>query len=127
MSSEPHAIPAAHTEAGHEHHPGPAVYVMIGVILLILTVIEVGAYYVEALRAIPFGLVTVLLTLMVIKFVLVVLFFMHLKFDNRLFAGLFTVPLLVATAILIALLALTGALYLSGVDVISATPATTGH
>jgi hypothetical protein len=52
---------------------------------------------------------------------------MHLKFDNRLFAGLFTAPLLVATAIVIALLALMGAFVLSGVDVTPAVPATKGH
>jgi len=38
------------------------------------------------------------------KFALVVLFYMHLKFDSRLFAFLFSGPLLLALAVMIGLL-----------------------
>ncbi|MBI2912128.1 MAG: cytochrome C oxidase subunit IV family protein [Chloroflexi bacterium] len=87
-----------------EHpHPGPAEYVRIAVVLAVITVVEVAIYYIEALSAV---LVPILLVLSALKFALVALWFMHLKFDNRLFSAIFTVPLAVAAAVLIALLAL---------------------
>jgi cytochrome c oxidase subunit 4 len=88
----------------HEHaHPGPGAYVRIGVILFILTVMEVAVVYIQALAPV---LLPILMVLMTVKFALVVLFFMHLKFDNRLFSTLFYAPLLIAVAIALALLAL---------------------
>ena len=89
--------------AGHEaHHPGPRQYVLIGVILFVLTVAEVSVVYLS-LGAL---LLPILMVLMVVKFALVVLFFMHLKFDNKLFSTLFTAPLLIAVSIVLALIAL---------------------
>lgn len=87
-----------------EHpHPGPAEYVRIAVVLAVITLAEVAIYYVEALSAV---LVPILLVLSALKFALVGLWFMHLKFDSRLFSAMFTVPLAVAAAVLVALLAL---------------------
>ena len=48
----------------------------------------------------------ILLTLSAIKFAMVAMFFMHLKFDNRLFSSFFVGGLLLAGGLLIALLAL---------------------
>jgi cytochrome c oxidase subunit 4 len=48
--------------------------------------------------------VPVLLALSAVKFVLVVLFYMHLRFDSRLFAFLFGGPLLLAVGVMIGLL-----------------------
>jgi cytochrome c oxidase subunit 4 len=92
----------SHAAAGHAH-PGPAEYIRIGIILFILTVIEVAIVYLPALAAI---LVPLLMVLMVVKFAMVVLWFMHLKFDARLFSTLFVFPLLVAVCIILALIAL---------------------
>ncbi len=87
-----------------EHpHPGPAEYVRIAVVLAVITLVEVAIYYMEALSAV---LVPILLVLSALKFALVALWFMHLKFDSRLFSAIFTVPLAGAAAVLIALLAL---------------------
>ena len=46
-----------------------------------------------------------LLILMVIKFVMVVSYFMHLKFDNPLFSWLFYAGLLLAVGVYVAALA----------------------
>jgi cytochrome c oxidase subunit 4 len=97
--------------AGEHHHPGPAEYIKIGVILFVLTVIEVAVVYVPALSAL---LVPILMVLMAIKFALVVLWFMHLRFDNPLFSGLFTAPLFIALAITLALMALFGSFFGGG-------------
>ncbi len=92
-----------------EHgHPSPAEYVKVGVVLAIVTSIEVAVYYIDALRPI---LAPILLVLSATKFSAVVLWFMHLKFDSRLFSSLFVGGLFLAAAILIAMLALFNQLF----------------
>ena len=82
----------------HEHaHPGPGEYVKIAVILAIVTAIEVGAYYVTGLS--DTVLSVALLVMMVIKFALVGLWFMHLRFDSPLFRRLFVVGIVLALAV----------------------------
>jgi cytochrome c oxidase subunit IV len=69
-------------------HPGVAQYVEIGVILAVLTGIEVSMYaYRHTLsRAVT---TPTLLVLTVLKFLLVVLWFMHLRFDHKMFRRVF--------------------------------------
>jgi cytochrome c oxidase subunit IV len=78
---------------GHEEHAshGQKLYIVIGTILAVLTAIEVGITFIGLDQVL---LVMFLMVLMVAKGLLVVLFFMHLKFDSRLFGVLFAVPLL---------------------------------
>jgi cytochrome c oxidase subunit 4 len=91
-----------HSETVEPHgelatHPGPAVYVKVAVILAIATALEVGLYYIEAL---PTGvLVALLLFFAVIKFSVVALWFMHLRFDSRLFRRLFVTGIYLATTV----------------------------
>ncbi|MGH8929537.1 MAG: cytochrome C oxidase subunit IV family protein [Egibacteraceae bacterium] len=74
-------------EEGHSH-PGVGQYVEIGVILAVLTGIEVAMYiYREPLG--PSITTPALLILTVIKFMLVVLWFMHLRFDHKMFRRVF--------------------------------------
>ncbi|MGH2751388.1 MAG: cytochrome C oxidase subunit IV family protein [Actinomycetota bacterium] len=73
-----------------EHHPGPGQYVKIAVILAIITLIEVAIFYIEALQGI---IVPLLIALSLAKFVMVVGYFMHLKFDSKLFRYLFVTGL----------------------------------
>ncbi len=83
------------TPDAHENaHPGPAEYVKIAVILAIVTAIEVGAYYINGLS--DTVLSVSLLIMMVVKFALVGLWFMHLKFDSPLFRRLFIVGIVLA-------------------------------
>jgi cytochrome c oxidase subunit 4 len=77
-------------------------YWMIGGILAALTALEVAAYYME-LGAIE---VPLLLILSAAKFVLVVGFFMHLKFDSRVFTGVFVAGLVLAVFMVSALILL---------------------
>lgn len=68
----------------HQHtSPGWRQYLAIAVILGILTVVELWAATFVAFR------VPLLLTLTVAKAALVALWYMHLKFDSRLFSALF--------------------------------------
>jgi cytochrome c oxidase subunit 4 len=49
-----------------------------------------------------------LLIMSAVKFAIVVLFYMHLKYDHRLFKALFTGPLVIAVLTIIALMFLFG-------------------
>ncbi len=72
------------------HHPQPRQYVTIAVILAAVTAVEVAIFYIEALQGV---IVPLLLVLSVAKFVMVVAYFMHLKFDSKLFKYLFVTGL----------------------------------
>lgn len=82
----------------HERpHPGPGEYIKIAAILAVVTAIEVAAYYVTGLS--DTVLSVALLTMMVIKFALVGLWFMHLRFDSKIFRRLFVGGIMLAMAI----------------------------
>ncbi|MBI1886555.1 MAG: cytochrome C oxidase subunit IV family protein [Chloroflexi bacterium] len=92
---------AVHHAPGEQVHPGPLEYVQIGAALAIVTGMEVGIYYLDIVRWL---LISVLLVLSTIKFSLVVLWFMHLKFDNRLFTWFFVGGLALATILFVVVL-----------------------
>jgi cytochrome c oxidase subunit 4 len=80
-----------------EHaHPGPGLYVRIAVILAVFTALEVAVYYMKSLAS---ALVPILMALMLLKFTLVVGYFMHLKFDSRVFRRFFVTGLILAISV----------------------------
>src|SRR5688572_20890941 len=87
--------------AEHRAHATTGTYLRVAAILVMITLIEVGVFYVPAFQGI---LVPILLVLSAVKFVLVVMFYMHLKFDHRFFTFLFGGPLLLAFAVVVSLL-----------------------
>jgi cytochrome c oxidase subunit IV len=82
------AATETHTDS-HDHGLTDAGYIKIALILAAITALEVSTYYID------FGalFLPLLLTMMVVKFVMVVSYFMHLKFDNKIFSFLFYVGL----------------------------------
>jgi cytochrome c oxidase subunit 4 len=90
----------------HEH-PTWKQYKWVAIVLTIITIFEVWAYYLPAFVASP-AFVPTLLVMSAAKFVIVVAFYMHLKYDHRLFRGLFTGPLIIAMATIVSLLFLFG-------------------
>ena len=97
----------ANQQAGHGEHPTPATYIKIAFLLAALTGIEVGVFYIDALEP---AFLPIFLILSIAKFALVILFYMHLKFDHRLFSTVFIGGLMLALVITVALLALFQAL-----------------
>lgn len=90
--------PAAH-DAGERPHTGWKGYVVIGVILAVLTALEVAAVEVEFL---PTSIIMpVLLVLTAAKFFLVVLYYMHLKVDHPIFGRVFWAPLVLAVLVVV--------------------------
>ncbi|CAN5795776.1 hypothetical protein BH23GEM3_BH23GEM3_05490 [soil metagenome] len=83
-------------EIAHDQHTHPTnrAYLWIFAILFILTAVEVGLFYLEEWHIVPRGFaVPSLIFLSTIKFVLVVMYYMHLKFDSKMFTGMFIFPL----------------------------------
>lgn len=93
----------AQTAAGGEEHASNRTYLGVAGILAVLTALEVMVFYVPALKPV---LVPILVVMMIGKFALVVMYFMHLRYDPGILKGLFTGALTVATAIVIAMMAL---------------------
>ena len=92
-------------QSGEKPHPGAREYLAIAFLLLVITVVEVAIFYIPAMKPV---LVPSLLTLSATKFALVAMFYMHLKFDHKLFSWLFVVPMLIAAAVILALMKLFG-------------------
>ena len=84
-------------------HGTPAFYAIVGLILAVITLVEFLIFYVESLGVL---LIPVMLILSLMKFVIVVAFFMHLRFDNKLFTYLFFAGFILAAVIAVALLVL---------------------
>ena len=110
MANDPaHTDSTAHAADEHaeHHHPGWSTYWKVALILTLITVGEVWMYYVPAIVA-SRAFVPLLLVLSALKFGIVVMFYMHLKYDHKLFRALFTGPLFIAALTLIALMFLFG-------------------
>ncbi len=99
MAQDTHPVEQAH--AAEVGHASLRTYVIIGVILTVVTAIEVAISYIPALGSV---MVPLLLALSFAKFMMVVLFYMHLKFDSRIFARLFYGLALLATLLVSGLL-----------------------
>ncbi len=102
---------AEHAAHGHEEpldegahaHPSSLVYVRIAIVLAIITLIEVVIYYIPTIRPV---LVPALLVLSLAKFLMVVGYFMHLRFDSRLYRFMFAAGLVITLGVYLALLAM---------------------
>jgi len=96
-----HAITDEHTEErrphpeGGEHgeHPSDITYVFVALILSAITAVEVGISYWKGLKLAGNPLLIILAAM---KFSIVVLFFMHLRFDNRVLRRLFVTGIILA-------------------------------
>ena len=77
---------------GGVSHAGPGFYWLVGLALAIITLLEVWLFSVEGLGG---WYVPILLGLSALKFVGVVAFFMHLRFDNRLFTYFFASAMII--------------------------------
>ena len=106
--SHEHHANVDHTAMGIEkEHPTWKQYKWVALILTAITVVEVWVYYIPAFTRTKL-FVPSLLIMSAVKFAIVVLFYMHLKYDARLFRALFTGPLIIAVVTLISLMFLFG-------------------
>ena len=90
------------------HHPSTKQYVVIALILFAITIVEFVLIWEKAGIDDDLGLskVPLLIFLSAIKFAIVILFYMHLKFDNPLFLRVFLAGLALAFMVGLALIGL---------------------
>jgi cytochrome c oxidase subunit 4 len=89
----------------HPEHASIGTYLKVAAILSVITALEFAVIYIRRLTPI---LVPLLLTLSAGKFALVVMFFMHLRYDTRPLTFLFVAPLLLAVGLAVAVMTLPG-------------------
>jgi cytochrome c oxidase subunit 4 len=106
------AATTEHHEAEVEHPDHDAnrqrTYVLIAVVLAAITAAEVATFYFDDLLggegSLTFAIV--LIAMMAVKFWMVASWFMHLRYDKRLLAGVFYSGLVLALLVYIAVLAM---------------------
>lgn len=93
---------------GHPTHAGPTVrgYLAIGAILFVITLIEIAASFLTTFGFPEWVQVVVLLAFSLLKGALVVMFFMHLRFDSRWFSFFFVSGMILATLCIVTFLLL---------------------
>jgi cytochrome c oxidase subunit 4 len=95
VSDDPHAV--------HEKtHPRDSEYIKIALILGIITAAEVATYYFNFSTGV---LLALLIPMMIAKFVLVAMFFMHLRYDSKVFTSAFVFGISLAAGVYIVALA----------------------
>ena len=106
MTQDTHNTPGgAHAAVAGDHsgHPTPMTYFAVAMILSFMTAIEIAVFYATWLGV---GIISVLAVLSGAKFALVAMFYMHLKYEHRLFSVLFVIGLALAVLVTFALLGL---------------------
>ena len=121
MAHEPSSAHSHSTDVGHvdthamgevHAHPTWGTYKWVALILTVITIVEVWVYYIPTFVQSRL-FVPALLSMSAIKFAIVVAYYMHLKYDHKLFRALFIGPLIIAAATMIVLLLLFGQITIS--------------
>ena len=100
----PHTADGSSTEEEvHTGHPTPLTYFKVAMTLSLITALEVAIFYVEWLGH---SIIPILVILSGAKFAMVVMFYMHLRYDSRLFSFMFVGGLMLAGAVVFALMGL---------------------
>lgn len=102
-----HAGPDSEYDAGtdevlHEHHPSDAQYWKVGLILAIITGLEISTYFIADPpyeHELGWLIIGSLIVMMIAKFIVIVGYFMHVKFDNKLFRNVFLSGLVLAVGV----------------------------
>lgn len=93
-----------HAATNHAH-PKPKFFWKVAAWLTVITFVEVWVFYIEALAPL---LAPILLILSAGKFIMVVGYFMHLKWDARAYTGFFTFGMLMALGVYFLMLWMSG-------------------
>jgi len=83
-------------EVHEAHHPTERDYVKVAITLAVITAAEVAVVYMSSLHR---YIRPILGIMMVVKFVMVGGYFMHLKFDSPLFRRVFIMGIILALAV----------------------------
>lgn len=98
----------------HRPHPSPAQYWKIAVVLAVLTAIEVALFYANEAIGLGWLEAPALIFLSAIKFVIVVGWFMHLRFEKPMLNRFFAAGFILALSLYAVVLAAMGVLAIRG-------------
>ena len=90
-------------DAAHSGHPTPSTYFKVAMTLSAITGVEIAVFYLEF---VGHGIIPILVLLSGAKFIIVCMYYMHLKFDDRIFSTMFVAGLVTAAGIVMALMGL---------------------
>lgn len=96
------------------HHPSTKQYVQIAIFLAVLTAIEVALFYVDEAVDMRGWDAPLLIVLSAIKFIVVVGWFMHLRFEDSFLPRFFSIGFVLAMALYGVVLAAFGAIAIFG-------------
>ena len=98
----------------HHAHPTPGQYWRIAVLLAVLTAVEVAMFYID--RELELGTLNavILILLAILKFVIVVGWYMHLRFEKSTLTRFFTAGAILAIALYLVVLAAMGVVVIRG-------------
>ena len=98
----------------HHSHPTPAQYWKIAVVLAVLTAIEVAMFYIDQELELGFLNAAILIVLALMKFVIVVGWYMHLAFEKPMLNRFFGAGMVLAIALYLVVLASLGVVVIRG-------------
>ena len=98
----------------HDHHPTPTQYWKIAAFLALLTAFEVSLFYID--HALELGVFNALalISLSAIKFLVVVGWFMHVRYEKPLISRFFTAGFILACSLYLVVLAALGVVAIRG-------------
>ena len=99
MSTETeHTTESDKSDDEHVHeHPSDKKYFQIAGVLAVLTALEVATYWLESMPGEI--LIPLLMIMMVVKFFYVAAWFMHLRFDSKMFTRFFVAGIVLAVSV----------------------------
>ncbi|MGB8362375.1 MAG: cytochrome C oxidase subunit IV family protein [Acidimicrobiia bacterium] len=100
--------------AEHRPHPTPRQYWMIAAFLAAVTAAEVAMYYIDQELELEFLNVAILLVLSAVKFIVVVGWFMHIRFEKPMISRFFSAGFTLACALYLVVLSAMGVVALRG-------------
>lgn len=109
MTNKAHTLsdlPGGHPAEPEHHGPTPAGYVRIGLLLFVITLIEIASSFMVRFGLPQWVQIVTLLVFSVIKGAMVAMFFMHLRFDSRWFVFLFGAGMFLAVFAVLSFIAL---------------------
>ena len=108
MSASPAAVSHDHGAHGHDDHDVSKyqIYVQIAMLLAVITGVEIAIVYIPWAKWI---IVTTLVVLSTVKFMFVIFYFMHLRWDKPFCTILFFIGLVIAGGTMWGLLTIFGA------------------
>ena len=98
----------------HHAHPTPAQYWKIAAFLAAVTAIEVAMFYIDRELGLGFLNAAILIGLSAIKFVVVVGWFMHVRFEKPIINRFFTAGFVLACSLYLVVLAALGVVVIRG-------------